>query len=1410
MVQNNDSAFETNPDGSSFDTNPEGSAFETSPDNSAFVTSHSAFVAGRFASPSQSSRSSTSGASVLKSVANIPGAFTLEDDTKKVYLLRDEEKLKDQGAMGCVSSAIWMEGLSEKKVLLKRLYKPVNQNQERLFSNEGFMSKEYGGGGIVKLYGKGETEEFLFMIMEFYEGQTLDKLIAQGTFQGKIQNTCKLVRDILKALGDLHGSEVVHRDLKPANIIIRQNGKPVILDLGLACQPGLSDVAGLKKIGTPKYAAPEQLQGQFSCASDIYSLGKIFLEMFTGEVDVAQVGSIPQPYADFVKKCLNEKAENRYANVEEALEALSLMKSTSTQTDGLDKLDVVEKLKIEVAKKFGDDGVLDKQEEQELRSMAKMWNISEQDLNVFIESAGNEVRKFRETFIVGCVQQKIGFSKQAVMSRANKLYIDPVIVEGWLEEARIAQEQKDLPYQQKSFLETSNEVVVACDGSGDFKKISDALCQSVCKNIIVKSGIYKEHFVIDREVFVKGESGAVVWSNTANENAVVVINAENVVLQNLEIRGAEQEFNKEYSYPACPEKIDACDWMPKCVYIKKNCRLEGLKIAYSAGYGIVFCGYGLNPIIENCIIEKNSQDGILVRNGAAGRIVNTKICGNHYSGMKISSSEAVIEKCEISGNYGIGIVCFLQSSPTINNCDIYGNAYAGVAVKDGSNPGIRNCKIYNGKQGGVFVCSNSKGLIENCDIYGNALSGIEIQNSAPCVKNCKIYNGKQGGVFVYSNSGGVVENCDIYGNSLFGVEIKNESNPRIKNCKIYNGRQQGVYICSFGKGLIEDCDIYGNTFAGVEIEGSVPCIKNCKIHDGKKNGVCIHSKGNGTIENCDIYGNALSGIDVGEESNPSVKNCTIHDGKECGVYVHSKGKGVIEDCNIHNNTHSGVYISGESNPSIKNCNIQDGIDWQKSANVEMKSRDASKKKSKKFSSLVLGFAAVLLFVAVVVAVVVLRTSDKIVGLDYECNYSHNSSFVSSIAAALGNRAAEHNKGVCLMEKKEYGEAYDAFVFAAERGLAEAQSRLGYMYAEGLGVTKDLEKSEHWYWVAANQGNKDAMVSLGNIYYNGVENYGIRKDFYKAFHYYSDAAYAGDADAQFRLAFMYINGEGVEQDYKKAFEWLEKAAMQGYAPAQSEIGGAYERGGGGVEQDYNKAVEWYKKAAMQGYARAQNQLGIAYELGQGVEQDYNKAIEWYQKAAAQGLQVAQENLERFNETPSADSVVELRDDSLVDSRDGQKYKTVIIGHQVWMAENLNYPTKNSYCYGNSSHYCDLYGRLYTWEDAVKACPADWHLPNNAEWETLYTEMGGQSVAGRILKSLTGWQNNGSDDVLFSALPAGRRYSGGRFDKKGEEAFFWSSSQYNYDEAYLVNLTNAASLYHNSYSKISANSVRCVKD
>ena len=167
-------------------------------------------------------------------------------------------------------------------------------------------------------------------------------------------------------------------------------------------------------------------------------------------------------------------------------------------------------------------------------------------------------------------------------------------------------------------------------------------------------------------------------------------------------------------------------------------------------------------------------------------------------------------------------------------------------------------------------------------------------------------------------------------------------------------------------------------------------------------------------------------------------------------------------------------------------------------------------------------------------------------------------------------------------------------------------------------------------------------------------------------------------------------------------------------------------------------------------------------------------------------------------------------TLKDLRDGKVYKTVTIGDQVWMAENLNFETDSSFCYNDSAEYCAKYGRLYVWTAAMDACPSGWHLPDLAEWKTLLAAVGGDSVAGAKLKSTSGWNSdgNGTDDFGFTVLPAGGRSSK---DFVGEAAVFWTSEWYEgYDDyAYGIRLytdTIVRKFYSNKYI---GSSVRCLK-
>ena len=183
--------------------------------------------------------------------------------------------------------------------------------------------------------------------------------------------------------------------------------------------------------------------------------------------------------------------------------------------------------------------------------------------------------------------------------------------------------------------------------------------------------------------------------------------------------------------------------------------------------------------------------------------------------------------------------------------------------------------------------------------------------------------------------------------------------------------------------------------------------------------------------------------------------------------------------------------------------------------------------------------------------------------------------------------------------------------------------------------------------------------------------------------------------------------------------------------------------------------------------------------------------------------------------SSDSETSVSTGTMTDSRDGQTYKTVAIGTQTWMAENLNFETENSYCYKDSASYCAKYGRLYTWAAATTACPSGWHLPTKAEFETLFAAVGGKSIAGQKLKSATGWPTKSGitneDAFAFSALPAGYRNDLGDYLNEGYNAGYWSSTEYGSYNAYSMLLDcnyGEASLYYDRNN--GGFSVRCLKD
>ena len=215
--------------------------------------------------------------------------------------------------------------------------------------------------------------------------------------------------------------------------------------------------------------------------------------------------------------------------------------------------------------------------------------------------------------------------------------------------------------------------------------------------------------------------------------------------------------------------------------------------------------------------------------------------------------------------------------------------------------------------------------------------------------------------------------------------------------------------------------------------------------------------------------------------------------------------------------------------------------------------------------------------------------------------------------------------------------------------------------------------------------------------------------------------------------------------------------------------------------------------------------------------------------------------------SADSLSYGIQQVVTDIRDGQTYRTTKIGDQIWMAENLNFKTEGSFCYHDSTQYCEKLGRFYTWGAAMDSagifsangkgcgdgetclptfpvrgvCPSGWHLPTLAEWNSLIETAGGGYYAASKLMSAKGWDDdfnwvdNGTDDFGFSAYPSCNMEASGKSGFCNPPVNYWSSIESNSNEAYHMRLNNSNHSNEKGVSmgtidKQYAFTIRCVRD
>jgi hypothetical protein len=215
------------------------------------------------------------------------------------------------------------------------------------FQREAKLLENLNHPSIVRLHSYDFVADPPHIVMDFVEGESLDKLIDRNPQGISPEQALKIMTPIMAAIAHCHGHkpEIVHRDLKPQNIMLRPDGTPLVMDFGIANRDGeerITQTGGF--VGSSSYAAPEGIAGQKGPSLDQYALGAILYELLTGtlansadgnamaELRNAMAGRVkwlkdarPQwtEFAEAVDKMRAQEPKDRYPSVQAALQALS-------------------------------------------------------------------------------------------------------------------------------------------------------------------------------------------------------------------------------------------------------------------------------------------------------------------------------------------------------------------------------------------------------------------------------------------------------------------------------------------------------------------------------------------------------------------------------------------------------------------------------------------------------------------------------------------------------------------------------------------------------------------------------------------------------------------------------------------------------------------------------------------------------------------------------------------------------------------------------------------------------------------------------------------------------------------------------------------------------------------------------
>lgn len=293
-----------------------------------------------------------------------------QDNLPKQVGRYEIKRLLGAGAMGSVYLAEdprIKRKLAIKVVKLDAIRNEADRNEFLArFQREAEVSGVLNDPGIVTIYDVGDSEAGPFLAMEYVAGKPLDSLIKSGEMaRMPLRAKLQIAAGVAAALDHAHTHGIVHRDVKPGNVMLTEEGRPKLMDFGIAKREDASLTQTGTFLGTPSYASPEQIkEGHATLRSDIFSFGVMVFEMLSGvlpfpgtsintilykivneppiEVNPPVVGLLPERWQSIFSRVLSKDPGGRYPSCAAFLRDLL---DAAVDLDKNDRLELVGVLK---------------------------------------------------------------------------------------------------------------------------------------------------------------------------------------------------------------------------------------------------------------------------------------------------------------------------------------------------------------------------------------------------------------------------------------------------------------------------------------------------------------------------------------------------------------------------------------------------------------------------------------------------------------------------------------------------------------------------------------------------------------------------------------------------------------------------------------------------------------------------------------------------------------------------------------------------------------------------------------------------------------------------------------------------------------------------------------------------------